>query len=185
MANYEYPSEDLKGRFVNSTLEKKEKVDGNDSTLRTMLGEAGPVKTQTATSSQASSNLGLKTVQFADPHQVEQLVKDLSSSSIDWVLFDYVSPGTDKITVTKKGSGLIEGGPPKSVQDDLSDNKVQYLLGAMKQGARGYLFITWTGNKAPQVQQKASNSHKVEIHAHLDKLFQKTGSKLQSGEMRC
>jgi len=186
MASYEYPSEDLKGRFINNTLEKKEKVDGNDSTLRAMLGDAGPVKTQTSTSSQTTSNLGLKTVQFTDPYQVEQLVKDLSTSGIDWVLFDYVTGGTEKVTVTKKGSGLIEGGPPKSVQDDLSDNKVQYLLGTTKQGARGYLFITWTGNKAPQVQQKASASHKVEIHGALDKLFQRfAGSRLQSGEMRC
>jgi len=187
MKGYEYPTgEDYTGRFIAKELDKKEKVDGNDDTLRRMLGDAGPVKTTQQTTMTTSSNLGLKTVQFTDPGQVEKLVKDITSSVLDWVLFDYVSPGTDKVTITKKGSGLIENNPPASVQDDLSDTKVQYLLGSLMQGnKRGYLFITWTGKGAPQVQQKASNSHKTEIHGALDKLFQKIGgTRLQSGEMR-
>jgi len=166
----------MSNEFLSRGFQKK----GVHNTLSEMVGGPGITSTTTEVRSVGTSPT-LKSVSFRHPGGIDKIVTDLISHSIEWALLDYVEG--NQISVTKQGKGATCV-PPPDVQNDLDDNKVQYLLVAMS--GNQYFFFTWIGTKAPSQAQKASDTHKKELHAYLAQLFQKNGKvQLQSGELRC
>jgi len=161
----------MSNAFLSNAFNKQ----GIDDTLGQMLGV------------EPSGSAQLKSVQFQDQSAVNNALKELGTdgSPVDWILLDYAGPDHKVLKLTKKGAGK-DFLPPTAVQNDLDDNKVQYLLLTQPGGVRqGYALITWEGAKAPAASKQASNVHKKELHAFLGKQFHAlTGKGLQAGELR-
>jgi hypothetical protein len=128
-----------------------------------MLGDNTRTKVTTSTTSGGPQKLG--GIRINDVAAVEAALKEIGNEkgSVNWILLEYQGDGA--VGLIKKGQG--QGIPPQQIQNDIDDNKVQYMVLTFTQGVRQYGLFTWVGPKAPAAVVSASNQHKAALHQQL------------------